>query len=124
MKKPAKRAKKTSRARPKKSGNPAIVRERAAADYEAAGRRESLRGRRPVNLTLAHDAMERGEQFAARHGVSVSTLVSGFLLSLPDDDADVPSHLPAVQRLYGLLAGHEVSREHYRAYLASKYGVR
>jgi hypothetical protein len=130
MTKPSKRvkAKTPSKASTRASPKPATVRERArAVDGEPlyASLLDSPRGRRPVNLTLDRDAVERGERFAARHGVSVSMLVSGFLQALPDDGSDEPTaFVPAVQRLYGLLAGHDLSRDTYREFLASKYGVK
>ena len=85
---------------------------------------QSPRGRRPVNLTLDRDAVERGERFANRHGVSVSTLVSGFLQSLPDEDSAAASFSPAVKRLYGVAAGNDFSRDLHREFLANKYGVK
>jgi hypothetical protein len=130
MPKPKKGAKPkaSSKAPSHVTGKPATVRERArAVDEEPlhASLLESPRGRRPVNLTLDRDAVERGERFAARHGVSVSMLVSGFLQALPEDESVAPSaFVPAVQRLYGLAAGHEFSRDTYREFLASKYGVK
>ncbi|MEQ1693262.1 MAG: DUF6364 family protein [Gemmatimonas sp.] len=86
---------------------------------------ESQRGRRPVNLTLARDAIARGERFAERHGVSLSTLVTGFLHSLPDRETDAASQLsPSVRRLYGLAVGHDLSQDTYHEFLATKYGVK
>ena len=85
---------------------------------------QSPRGRRPVSLTLDRDAVERGERFANRHGVSVSTLVSGFLQSLPDEDSAAASFSPAVKRLYGVAAGNDFSRDLHREFLANKYGVK
>lgn len=98
------------------------VRETATAPYEATA--APSRGRRPVNLTLDRDAVERGERFARHEGVSLSTLVTGFLQSLPDPDAaSALSLAPAVRRLYGLAAGHDLSRDDFRKFLARKYGV-
>lgn len=100
----------------------ARVRETATAPYEAAV--APSRGRRPVNLTLDRDAVERGERFARQEGMSLSTLVTGFLQSLPDPDAAAAHALaPAVRRLYGLAAGHDLSRDDVRQFLARKYGV-
>lgn len=109
------------------STKPAMVRERAVAvahEPLAVPSQESARGRRPVNLTLDRDAVERGERFANRHGISVSTLVSGFLQALPDEVSDAAPLAPPVQRLYGLATGPDLSRDMHRAFLANKYGVK
>ena len=130
MTKPRKntKAKVSTAASASASAKPSAVRERAKSvegKQLYASLLDSPRGRRPVNLTLDRDAVERGERFAARHGVSVSMLVSGFLHALPEDDSAVPSSfIPAVQRLYGVATGHELSRDAYREFLASKYGVK
>ena len=100
------------------------VRESATKAYGEAEAEALPRGRRPVNLTLDRDAVERGERIAKREGVSLSTLVSGFLQSLPDpDERSDLSVAPAVQRLYGRVRGHDLSREDARQFLARKYDV-
>lgn len=109
------------------SAKPATVRERPRAvedEHHYPLHHDSPRGRRPVNLTLDRDAVERGERFANRHGVSVSTLVSGFLQSLPDEDSAAASFSPAVKRLYEVAAGRDFSRDLHREFLANKYGVK
>jgi hypothetical protein len=114
--------KKAAKPTTRDSKSTARVRETATAPYEAAV--APLRGRRPVNLTLDRDAVERGERFAQREGMSLSTLVTNFLQSLPDPDAaTVLPLVPAVKRLYGLAAGHELTRDDVRQFLARKYGV-
>ena len=128
MTKPKRRSKATPAGDTPKRPNakPAVVRERARAaerEYGYPPNQETTRARRPVNLTLDRDAVARGERFADRHGISVSTLVSGFLQSLPDE-SDAPAVSPAVKRLYGLAAGHDLSVEIHREFLAKKYGVK
>lgn len=109
-------------ARPTARDSQSSARVRETAPHEAAV--GPSRGRRPVNLTLDRDAVERGERFAQREGMSLSTLVTNFLQSLPDPDAaTVLPLVPAVKRLYGLAAGHELTRDDVRQFLARKYGV-
>lgn len=92
-----------------------------------AGKKPATRQtKRPTNLTLDPEAVRRGELFGARHGRSLSQLVTGFLYSLPAEDAGeaLPDLAPAVRRLYGLAAGAETDRDAYRDHLARKYGGR
>ena len=82
--------------------------------------------KRPKNLTLDPEAVARGEHYGARHGASLSQLVSSFLYALPRDDgpASVRELSPSVRRLYGVAAKATADRETYREHLAEKYGGR
>ena len=113
--------KKTTR----KTTKSAVATSRVKTPRVRVGSEPSARPRRAVNLTLDQHAIDVGERFASRHGVSVSSLVSGFLRSLPDaDDGPRTELAPPVARLYGLLSGHDATRETYRTHMAQKYGVR
>lgn len=80
--------------------------------------------RRPTNLTLDPEAVERGERFSRRQGTSLSSLVTSLLYALPDDEPSVVSEPlpPAVARLYGVAAGAAEGRDNYRAHVLDKYG--
>jgi uncharacterized protein DUF6364 len=90
----------------------------------AGKKRATKQAKRPTNLTLDPDAVRRGELFGQRHGRSLSQLVTGFLYSLPAEDAGeaLPELAPAVRRLFGLAAGAKTDRDSYREHLAQKYG--
>lgn len=85
--------------------------------------------KRPTNLTLDPEAVARGERFSARHGTSLSQLVTRFLHALPaDEGAEQPlakrALTPPVRRLHGIVAGGGTDRDAYRARLVEKYGGR
>lgn len=79
-------------------------------------------GKRPTNLSLDVDALERGKRYSRLHGTSLSKLVNDYLRSLPGDSELKPLS-PVVQRLSGIAAGGKVGREDYRRYLRRKYGI-
>lgn len=105
-----------------KSGKKEPVKRGATAktDHPKKGRKK------PTNLSLDPEAVERGEQFGKLHGKSVSELVTGFLYSLPGDPgaSDLVSQelAPSVRRLFGVAAESESDRDAYRAHLDAKYG--
>ena len=88
----------------------------------SAGRRASP-PKRPKNLSLDAEAVERGEEYGRRHGIALSRLVGEFLRALP---LDAPDHelAPAVQRLYGVAASGRATRDDHREHLYRKYGGR
>ncbi|MGQ0714936.1 MAG: DUF6364 family protein [Gemmatimonadaceae bacterium] len=77
--------------------------------------------KRPTNLSLDVDALERGEIYSRLHGTSVSRLVNDYLRSLPADERLEPLS-PVVRRLRGIAAGAEAASEEYRRHLRRKYG--
>ena len=79
--------------------------------------------KRPKNLLLDPDAVARGERYSERHGTSLSRLVGDFLRALPLDTPGT-SLSPAVQRLWGVAARGQSSRDSYRAHLYKKYSGR
>jgi hypothetical protein len=79
--------------------------------------------KRPKNLSLDAEAVERGEEYGRRHGIALSRLVGEFLRALPLD-APERELLPAVRRLYGVAAAGRTTREDYREHLYRKYGGR
>ena len=82
-------------------------------------------GKKPTNLTLDPDAVDRGERYGARHGRKLSQLVNGFLAALPaESDEGLDDLSPAVRRLHGIAAGGTTDRDAYRAHLSEKYGSR
>jgi copper chaperone CopZ len=76
------------------------VRETTTAPYGAEKRR-------PTNLTLSPEAMEKADRVAAARGTSVSRLVDDLLRALSDAEArPVAEELtPAVKRLLGKIEG-------------------
>ena len=99
----------------------------AANRKKKPGRPSSRRGagsaKRPKNLSLDAEAVERGEEYGRRHGVALSHLVGEFLRALPLD-APERELTPAVQRLYGVAAESDVTRDDHREHLYRKYGGR
>jgi hypothetical protein len=77
--------------------------------------------RKPKNLSLDPDAVERGERYSQLHGTTLSRLVSDFLRSLPVGKRQ-QSLSPAVRRLRGAAAGGESDRAAHREHLHRKYG--
>lgn len=102
---------------------------RAAGSHERVGP-ASAPAKRPTNLTLDPRAVARGARFGARHGTSLSQLVTGFLFSLPageeegEREARTAALTPPVRRLYGVAAGGPSDRDAYRAHLVEKYRAR
>lgn len=80
--------------------------------------------RKPKNLSLAPDAIERGELYSQTHGTSLSRLVSDFLRMLPLDDPAAAVLSPAVLRLRGVAASGASVDSAYREHLNRKYGER
>ena len=80
--------------------------------------------RRPKNLSLEPDAIERGERYGRLHGKNLSQLVNDFLRSLPLEPAARLDISPIVRRLRGVAAGDRTGREEYQEHLARKYGGR
>lgn len=78
--------------------------------------------KRPTNLSLDVDALERGEVYSRLHGTSLSRLVNDYLRSLPGD-ARLRPLSPVVQRLRGVAAGAHAGSEEYRRHLRRKYGT-
>ena len=79
--------------------------------------------KRPKNLSLDAEAVERGEEYGRRHGVALSHLVGEFLRALPLD-APERELVPAVQRLYGVASEGGATRDDHREHLYRKYGGR
>lgn len=99
---------------------------KATRTTQATPARANRKAKKPTNLTLDPEAVARGERFGKRHGTSLSQLVTGFLYSLPSDDADeaMGELAPPVRRLYGVAAAGAADRDAYRAHLSEKYGAR
>jgi hypothetical protein len=95
------------------------VRETTASPYGAEKRR-------PTNLTLSPEAMEKADRVAAARGTSVSRLVDDLLSALPDADARLLAEelTPAVKRLLGVARESALSEQDYRQHLIRKYGAR
>jgi hypothetical protein len=95
------------------------VRETTTAPYGAEKRR-------PTNLTLSPEAMEKADRVAAARGTSVSRLVDDLLSALPDADARPLAEelTPAVKRLLGMARDSALSERDYRQHLVHKYGAR
>lgn len=79
--------------------------------------------RKAKNLSLAPDAVERGEEYSQLHGTNLSRLVSDFLLLLPMGKPG-QTLSPAVQRLRGIAADSSRDRSTYQEHLYRKYGGR
>ncbi len=79
--------------------------------------------KKPKNLLLPPQAIERGERYSAEHDTNVSRLVADFLMALPVG-RDTEPLSPIVRRLRGVAAGRRVDRENYLRHLGKKYGVR
>ncbi|MGH8531391.1 MAG: DUF6364 family protein [Gammaproteobacteria bacterium] len=80
--------------------------------------------RKPKNLSLEPDAIERGQRYGRLHGKNLSQLVNDFLRALPLEPATTPEISPLVRRLRGVATGGRTGREEYRGHLARKYGGR
>lgn len=91
---------------------------------KASKGRPKKQRKRATNLSLDSDAVRRGERFGARHGTSLSQLVTSFLHALPAEGETVPALSPPVRRLYGLVAGGATDRDAWHRHLSSKYGKR
>jgi hypothetical protein len=72
-------------------------------------------------LTVQVDArwLEHAKTYAAKHGTSLSTLVSEFLRGLADEQTVTST--PVLQRLSGILPV-DASAGSYESYLDQKYG--
>jgi hypothetical protein len=74
-----------------------------------------------LNLTVDAAAVERGRRYGERHDVSISRLVSDFLLGLPlEDDAELDLKGPITRRLFGIAKGGP-DEEDYHQHLLEKY---
>lgn len=73
--------------------------------------------RKKLTLTVDERVIRRAKRFSARHGTSVSELVTRFLGSLEDG---VATDTPVVSRLRGIL-NEPVSEEDYRRHLEDKH---
>lgn len=73
--------------------------------------------RKKLTLTVEEDVIRRAKRFSARHGTSVSELVTRFLASLEDG---TPADTPIVSRLRGVLK-EPASKEDYRRHLEDKH---
>ncbi|MGH9895917.1 MAG: DUF6364 family protein [bacterium] len=80
--------------------------------------------RRPTNLSLEPDAIERGQRYGRLHGKNLSQLVNNFLRALPLEPVRQRDLSPLVRRLRGVAAGGQTDREDYREHLIRKYGGR
>jgi len=79
--------------------------------------------RKPKNLSLAPDAIQRGELYSQIHGTSLSRLVSDFLRRLPLGDQALGLS-PAVLRLRGVASSASPDDTAYHEHLSRKYGER
>lgn len=79
--------------------------------------------KRPRNLSLDAEAIERGERYSQTHGTNISRLVSDFLRSLPTDSRERPIS-PLVLRLIGVGKKRKNPDADYRSHLVRKYGAR
>lgn len=79
--------------------------------------------KRPKNLLLEPDAIDRAERYGRLHGTSLSRLVSNFLRSLPLGAPAASELSPVVRRLRGVAAGR-TDRKAYREHWYRKYGGR
>lgn len=77
--------------------------------------------RRPKNLSLEEDAIDRGVRYGRLHGKNLSQLVNGFLRALPLEPPPEPELSPLVRRLRGLAAGGRTGRQEYRKHLYRKH---
>lgn len=75
--------------------------------------------RKKLTLTVDEGVIRRAKRFSARHGTSVSELVTRFLGSLEDGAA---ADTPIVSRLRGILK-EAPSEEDYRRHLEEKHGA-
>ncbi len=80
--------------------------------------------RKPKNLSLEPDAIQRGERYGRLHGTTLSRLVNDFLRSLPLEPPPAQELSPLVRRLRGIAAGRRTDRKEYREHLYRKYGGR
>ncbi len=80
--------------------------------------------RKPKNLSLEPDAIERGQRYGRLHGKNLSQLVNDFLRALPLEPATTREISPLVRRLRGVATGGRTGREEYQGHLAQKYGGR
>lgn len=79
--------------------------------------------RRPNNLSLDPEVVDRARRHAERHGTSVSEMVNAYLASLPDEaDERADALSPMVRRLVGVAARGRADRDAHRAHLLRKYG--
>lgn len=76
--------------------------------------------RRPVNLSVDPDALERARRYADLHHTSLSQLVTDYFASLPFDADEEPARTPGVRRLLGIARG-DADLEDYRDHLLAKY---
>lgn len=78
---------------------------RKAASTSATSTARARAAMRVWRLSLPAMAIARGEEYARRHGISLSKLVGNFLSALPLDEGTEGGLSPAVRRLYGVAAG-------------------
>lgn len=76
-----------------------------------------------LNITVDPEVAERARLYSERHDTSISSLVEGFLSTLPSEArGTVSAELPTiVRRLHGVATG-KVDREAYRRHLLERYG--
>ncbi len=80
--------------------------------------------RKPKNLSLEPDAIERVQRYGRLHGKNLSQLVNDFLRALPLEPATRREISPLVRRLRGVATGGRTGRGEYQGHLAQKYGGR
>jgi hypothetical protein len=85
-------------------------------------RMEVVMPKESLNLSIDGSVVSRARRYSHRHGTSISSLVSGFLSSLPaDEQSDGGEELPpVVRRLYGVARGGG-DLDDYRRRLVEKY---
>jgi hypothetical protein len=84
-------------------------------------RMEVVMPKESLNLSIDGSVVSRARRYSRRHGTSISSLVSGFLASLPaDEQSDGDDLPPVVRRLYGVARGGG-DLDDYRRHLVEKY---
>ncbi len=75
-----------------------------------------------LTLRMDESLIEKGKFEAARRGKSVSQMVGDFFDSLSSPDQPVAQKLPPLTAsLVGVLRGHRMKVDSYRAHLREKY---
>lgn len=65
-----------------------------------------------LNLLIDRDVVERARRYSARHGTSISRVVTEFLASLPpEEERELDRLSPIVKRQMGVAAGTDVDRD-------------
>jgi hypothetical protein len=74
-----------------------------------------------INLLIDHEALDRARRYTARHGTSISRIVTEFLAGLPlEEERELAGLSPTVRRLIGAGSGTDVAD--WKEYLNEKYG--